>query len=113
MIRCFFYKTGSLYSGFELSGHGEDLVDGKSLVCASVSSMVQMCIIGIKDIVKLTVEIKQDSGGYLKCCLTENDDQDKIRNADLLIRTMRAGLDWLVKQGLVSVEIKISEKIKE
>jgi len=113
LIHCLFYRTGTFYCGFEVSGHGETLFDGKSLVCAAVSVMVQTCIIGIKDIVKLPVEIEQGSNGYLKCCFVENGNRGQVREANLLISTMYAGLNWLATQGLASAEIEISEKIKE
>lgn len=68
MIRAeFFYKKGEPQR-FQVSGHAGYAENGKDIVCASVSSAVEMAINGITEIVKTscTVNIKEDS---IECIL--------------------------------------------
>lgn len=68
MIRTeFFYKKGEPVR-FIVSGHAGYDESGKDIVCASVSSAVQMAINGITEIVKISckVNIGEDS---IECIL--------------------------------------------
>ena len=57
MIRAeFFYKKGEPRR-FVVSGHAGYAENGKDIVCASVSSAVQMAINGITEIVKTNCEV--------------------------------------------------------
>lgn len=44
MIRAVFYKSKEIFSGFEISGHAGYAEIGSDIVCASVSSAVQLAI---------------------------------------------------------------------
>lgn len=68
MIRAeFFYKKGEPVR-FIVSGHAGYDESGKDIVCASVSSAVQMAVNGITEIVKISckVNIGEDS---IECIL--------------------------------------------
>ena len=68
MIRAeFFYKKGEPVK-FVVSGHAGYDESGKDIVCASVSSAVQMAINGITEIVKISckVNVGEDS---IECIL--------------------------------------------
>ncbi len=57
MIRAeFFYKKGEPVS-FIVSGHAGYDESGKDIVCASVSSAVQMAVNGITEIVKIHCDV--------------------------------------------------------
>ena len=57
MIRAeFFYKKGEPRR-FVVSGHAGYAENGKDIVCASVSSAVQMAVNGITEIVKTNCEV--------------------------------------------------------
>lgn len=57
MIRAeFFYKKGEPVK-FVISGHAGYAESGKDIVCASVSSAVQMAINGITEVVKINCEV--------------------------------------------------------
>ena len=70
MIRAeFFYRKGEP-QGFAVSGHAGYAEKGKDIVCASVSSAVQMTVNGITEIVKVNckVNVKEDT---IECILPE------------------------------------------
>ena len=61
MIRArFFRKNGNLYS-VELSGHAGFAESGEDIVCASVSSAVQLVANGITECAKQQAEIQVDN----------------------------------------------------
>ena len=71
MIRAeFFYKKGEPRS-FKISGHAGYAESGKDIVCASVSSAVEMAINGITEIVKVNCEVKV-YGDTVECILPES-----------------------------------------
>ncbi len=71
MIRAeFFYKKGEPQR-FVISGHAGYAESGKDIVCASVSSAVQMAINGITEIVKVNckVNVYEDT---IECILPQS-----------------------------------------
>ena len=71
MIRAeFFYKKGEPQR-FAISGHAGYAESGKDIVCASVSSAVQMAINGMTEIVKVNckVNVYEDC---IECILPPN-----------------------------------------
>lgn len=69
MIRAeFFYKKGRPLR-FTVSGHAGYAENGKDIVCASVSSAVQMAINGITEIVKTNCSVNVGRDGYIECVL--------------------------------------------
>lgn len=68
MIRAeFFYRKGEPLR-FSVSGHAGYAENGKDIVCASVSSAVQMAINGITEIVKTNCLVKVKDG-CIECIL--------------------------------------------
>ncbi len=66
----FFYKKGEPVK-FTVSGHAGYAENGKDIVCASVSSAVQMAVNGITEIVKINckVNVYEDT---IECVLPPN-----------------------------------------
>lgn len=50
MIRATFFRSNAKRNGFSLSGHAEYADEGKDIVCASVTSAMQMAANGITEI---------------------------------------------------------------
>ncbi len=50
MIRAKFFQKDGVYNGFEISGHAGFDLYGKDIVCASVSSAVQLTANGITEV---------------------------------------------------------------
>ena len=57
MIRAEFFCSGSSLTGFSVSGHAGFADPGEDIVCASVSSAVQMAANGITEILALKAEV--------------------------------------------------------
>lgn len=58
MIKAKFCKHNGVYCGFEVSGHANFAEYGQDIVCASVTSAVQLTINGISEILKVDSRIK-------------------------------------------------------
>lgn len=70
MIRAeFFYKKGEPVS-FKVSGHSGYAESGKDIVCAAVSSAVQMAVNGITEIVKISCKVNVGADS-VECVLPE------------------------------------------
>lgn len=63
----FFYSKGTPRS-FKVSGHAGYADCGKDIVCAAVSSAVQMAVNGITEIVRTNCEVKAEEG-TIECVL--------------------------------------------
>lgn len=50
MIKATFTKHNDMFTSFEVTGHAEFAEFGNDIVCAGVSSAVQMCANGITDV---------------------------------------------------------------
>lgn len=57
MIQVHFFKSGKVYLGFSVSGHAGYADNGEDIVCASVSSAVQLTANGITEVLKLPAEV--------------------------------------------------------
>lgn len=56
MINVRFFKNGSCYRSFELSGHAGYAQKGNDIVCAAVTSSVQLIINTFTDVMQLPAE---------------------------------------------------------
>ena len=102
-----FFKNGNVFVGFVCSGHTGYDEFGKDILCASLSGMIQMTALGIKNLcgnVKIT---RKDNDGYIKVELPKNTAQVKLDKAQVLFDTLYLGLKDL-KQGYskyISMEV--------
>ena len=75
MTKITFYKKNNAYLGFEVKGHTGKDEFGKDLLCAQISTVAQLAIVGVKlDKVK---DFHQMTDGYLKIMINENDAQNE------------------------------------
>lgn len=65
MIRARFFKTDGGYCGFSISGHAEYASKGRDIVCAGVSSAVQMAVNTITEIIGAGAFVKNADGEIL------------------------------------------------
>jgi uncharacterized protein YsxB (DUF464 family) len=72
MIRITFEKAGGLYTGFEVSGHAGYAPEGRDIVCAAVSSAVQMAANAITEIEGCAADVAADAeNGFLSLRLKD------------------------------------------
>lgn len=68
-----FKKSDELFCGFTVTGHTGYADSGEDIVCAAISSAVQLTINGIDEFAtkKLDVEVKD---AFIDCTLTESNE---------------------------------------
>ena len=76
--------------GFVVHGHAGFARRGEDVVCASVSSIVQTAVLGLRNVMGMQVQIEKRDG-YLKVDAKELD-------KNIIISTMVEGLKDLAKQ---------------
>ena len=104
MLRCCFFRDDEdLLIGFEISGHAPGESRGDNLVCAGATTLAQTCITSITELADRVGEVVKGDSGYLRYTLPSGSG----READLLIRSMVLGLEYLQKAGGQPSGIKI------
>ena len=73
MITVKIFTSKDTYSGFHVSGHSGYDDPGKDIVCASVSSAVQLTANGITVCAKAKADIKVDDGDISVLLLDKNE----------------------------------------
>lgn len=73
---------------FSLNGHAGYDVNGKDIVCAAVSAVTNMVLIGLNEKLQIDLEFEKSDGGYLKVELSEKTESEKMRNAQVLLESM-------------------------
>ncbi len=72
MTKIIFFKKNNLLLGFEVKGHTGKDERGKDLLCAQISTVAQLAVVGLQEIAK-TAKFVEISDGYLKVTLSEKD----------------------------------------
>ena len=73
---------------FSLNGHAGYDVNGKDIVCAAVSAVTNMVLIGLNEKLKLELGFEKSDGGYIKVDLPHDIDTENMISAQLLLETM-------------------------
>jgi uncharacterized protein YsxB (DUF464 family) len=81
--------------GFLLKGHAGYGEQGEDLACAGISAITQTALLGITDVLKITAKVTLEEGNAL-CLLSEDTPEGEREKADVVIRTMEAGLRSLL-----------------
>ena len=76
MTKITFYRKEKLIIGFEVSGHTGKDERGKDLLCAQISTVAQLAVVGVKEVMKLNA-FCEISDGYLKVKTNPNDAKAK------------------------------------
>ena len=90
-----FVDKAGKYTGFRTKGHAEDAESGHSVVCAWVSAVTQMALIGLTEEAKIPVSQKLDvRKGLLEVKLCQVPDE----RSQLVLRPMVLVLEQLAKK---------------
>jgi len=93
----------------ECKGHSGFAENGKDIVCASVSSIIQAALLGLLEVAKVDVDYsKDDKKGYLKFKLPVDLDKEKRHECDMILETMVKGIEDL--ESGFSKYIKLEDK---
>jgi len=106
VLTCTFFKDQEGHvRGFEISGHASGAAKGENLICASVSFLARTGVLALKDLLGLTLLVRQEKSGYLRCMLSELPQTDVLEKSDFLFQVIENGL---LSLGQQSIEIKSS-----
>ncbi len=108
MTKIVFYSNKGRLIAFEISGHTGLMESGKDILCASISSIAQMAVLGIKDELKLKPFIKVKDG-YLKLSLLQKDFDNQ--GAQLLLKTCLDSLRQVIKHYKKYVILEVKENV--
>ena len=84
MTNITFYQNKSLLLGFEVKGHTGKANRGEDLLCAQISTVAQLAVVGIEDVGKINA-FHEISDGYLK--LSVSDKQAENEKVQFLFNT--------------------------
>ena len=76
MTKITFYKKNNLILGFEVSGHTGKDDYGKDLLCCQISTVAQMAVLSVKEILKIDA-FCEIIDGYLKVMVDEKVAKDE------------------------------------
>lgn len=76
MTNITFFRKNDLIIGFEVKGHTGKAIRGEDLLCAQISTVAQLAIVGIEEVGKLNA-FHEISDGYLKIIVTEKQAKDE------------------------------------
>ena len=79
MTKITFYKKNNLIIGFEVKGHTGKDEFGKDLLCAQLSTVAQLAVVGVEDVGNMRA-FHEISDGYLKISVDEKEaEKEKIQ----------------------------------
>lgn len=78
MTKITFYKRNDLILGFEVSGHTGKDDYGKDLLCCQISTVAQMAVLSVKEILKIDA-FCEITDGYLKVMVNKNVENEKLQ----------------------------------
>lgn len=108
MICAKFLKKNNFFMGFSISGHAGCGEDGNDIVCASVSSAVQLTANNITECFEIEAEVNvEDNKIYLE--VNDTEDIFVIEDADRLIGGLILHLELLSQDFVNTIDLKITE----
>lgn len=108
MIIAEFEKSAGNFVGFNISGHADYADYGKDIVCAAVSSALQMVTNGLTEILKLKCEIKKDENNITLKVMTNNK-TDALKSGYAFIESFCLHLKLLAKTYKKTIKVIILE----
>lgn len=104
-----FYKREDIVYAVECSGHTGYATYGKDIVCSALSSLIQSCALGLKEVLRLDVKIsREDKKGYFKIELPKSINGEDLEKSQILLQTLELSIKDLL-QGY-SKFIKLEER---
>ena len=73
---------------FSLNGHAGYDVNGKDIVCAAVSAVTNMVLIGLNEKLGVDLNFEKSDGGSLKVELSDKTEFGKMKSAQVLLESM-------------------------
>ena len=88
-----FFAAGNLISGFRVEGHSGYAPEGEDIVCAAVSAIAQAAVLGLSEVLGLSVRSETDEKrGMLTAQLI-----NPTRESQILFETMKRAMQSIAK----------------
>lgn len=112
MTKIIIYKNKDFLTGFEVVGHTGYAEQGSDIVCSAVSSMTQMAVVGLDQVLKLKLNVKKDEKkGYLLCKLSKNLSNDEILKAQDFLNTLKISLEDVERDFKKYINMEVKDEI--
>ncbi len=110
MIKIEIQKKNDNIVYFKVSGHANSSEYGKDIICAAVTSAVQMTLNGLLEILKLTKLEYTEKHGLVICNMKDSDlSEEEFSKADILTKSMETYLKAFEDEYPEYVKIMIQE----
>lgn len=103
MVKAEFYKTNGTFSGFRISGHTGYAPRGRDIVCAAVSSAVQLTV---NILYEFKIGVKTSSDGGAVECIVKNAGDDISQR---IIKQLIHHFELILEEFPKTIKITISE----
>ena len=112
MIKIEIQRQDSKITYFEIRGHANFSEYGEDIICAAVSSVGQMTVNGLIEILKLKEKLKfTEKNGYISCDLKNSGlTNDELKKADILVESMYSYIKDVAKSYNNFVKLKEIKK---
>ena len=105
MTNITFLKKNDLIIGYEIKGHTGKANRGEDLLCAQISTVAQLGLVGIEEIGKINA-FHEISDGYLKITISEK--EAKNENVQFLFKTCLESFKSIIinEEKFAKLEVK-------
>lgn len=91
MTKVTLFRQNGRICGFSTKGHSGFAEEGEDIVCSAVSALTQTAVMGITELLKLSVAV-EIKDAWLYCMLERNIAEADWQKAELILETMALGL---------------------
>ena len=107
----FVKRSDGALIGYSASGHSGYAEAGSDIVCAAVSALTQTVLNGLKNVLKAPVMFDQDDdGAFIEAKLTPEASEEQISQAQLLLLTLKEGLQAIQREYPRNLRIIFKER---
>lgn len=92
MIRVTFLREQGRLVGFDCKGHADYAEHGQDIVCSAVSALAQTAVLGLVQVAHIPAGYAIEEDGSLHCILGKDATEKQCKEAELLLKTLSAGL---------------------
>ena len=107
----FLKRSDGALIGYTACGHSGYAEAGADIVCAAISALTQTTLNGLKNVLKAPVMFDQDDdGAFIEAKLTPEASEEQISQAQLLLLTLKEGLQAIQREYPRNLRIIFKER---
>ena len=112
MTKIKFFKNNKNFVGIECSGHTDYAEFNKDVLCASLSGVIQSGILGLTEVLKIKGNlVRRDKKGYIKFELPADLEENKLKDSQILFKTMYKTILSLLKQYSQYISMEVIDDV--